>query len=216
MNIKFQTFCLLSLIQVIVCVCVCVCVYVHVHIIVYMSVSAYVCEHECVCVCMCVQFCVFSYSISNISNILSFISYVLCTLPYFHSLVFHMFMKDIYQIQCIYSFLQDVCVCAQARIYTEKLLVIILPAKKFCKQYFLFTQITVCLLLIIYTIKKGKCLNSVSDSFSKHRFFTLWKKSWLLFYMVQSLFIYMKRYLCSAHLNFGQSTHKFLHINQLC
>ena len=138
MNIKFQTFCLLSLIQVIVCVCVCV--YVHVHIIVYMSVSAYVCEHECVCVCMCVQFCVFSYSISNISNILSFISYVICTLPYFHSLVFHMFMKDIYQIQCIYSFLQDVCVCAQARIYTEKLLVIILPAKKFCKQYFVFTH----------------------------------------------------------------------------
>ena len=34
-------------------------------------------------------------------------------------------------------------------------------------------------------------------------------------YMVQSIFIYMKWFLCSAHLNFGNSTHKFLHINQI-
>ena len=33
--------------------------------------------------------------------------------------------------------------------------------------------------------------------------------------MVQSIFIYMKWFLCSAHLNFGNSTHKFLHINQI-
>ena len=33
-------------------------------------------------------------------------------------------------------------------------------------------------------------------------------------YIIQSIFIYMKLFLCSAHLNFGNSTHKFLHINQ--
>ena len=39
------------------------------------------------------------------------------------------------------------------------------------------------------------------------------KTSWLLFHMVQNIFIYMKWFLCSVHLNFGNSTHKFLHIN---
>ena len=33
-------------------------------------------------------------------------------------------------------------------------------------------------------------------------------------YMVQIILIYMNRFLCNAHLNFGNSTHKFLHINQ--
>ena len=32
--------------------------------------------------------------------------------------------------------------------------------------------------------------------------------------MAQSIFIYMKQFLCSVHLNFGNNTHKFLHINQ--
>ena len=33
--------------------------------------------------------------------------------------------------------------------------------------------------------------------------------------MIRSIFIYMKRFLRSAHLNFGNSTNKFLHINQI-
>ena len=85
-NIKFQTFCLLPLI---VCVCVSmyVCVYTCILLLTCQCLFKCVCEHKCVCVCtcMCMQFCVFSYSISNMkikfSNILCFISYVICTLP---------------------------------------------------------------------------------------------------------------------------------------
>lgn len=39
-----------------------------------------------------------------------------------------------------------------------------------------------------------------------------YEKGWLLFYMVQSIFISTKQLLCSAHLNFGNSTDKFLHL----
>ena len=90
-----------------------------------------------------------------------------------------------------------VCTC----VYTEKLLIIILPAKNFC------------LLLIIYTIKKVdvsvQCLTHFLNTISLH-----YEKKLIAFpynYMIQSI---MKWFLCSAHLNFGNSTHKFLDINQ--
>jgi len=90
-----------------------------------------------------------------------------------------------------------------------------------CKQYFLFTHSPLLFTInhLHYGGKKGRCFNSVFDSFSKHHFFTLWKKKKkkkksFSMYMVQSILIYVKQFLCNAHLNFGNSTHKFLHINQ--
>ena len=51
--------------------------------------------------------------------IFSFISYVICTLPFFNSLLFHIFMKDIYRYD-LHMHMRArprvcVCVCARAR-----------------------------------------------------------------------------------------------------
>ena len=74
----------------------------------------------CICVHVRVVMCVLLFNQQyehKISNILSFDSYAICTSQYIHPLLFQVLMKDIYQIQCIHSFIQgkglcvSVCVC---------------------------------------------------------------------------------------------------------
>ena len=71
------------------------------------------------------------------------------------------------------------CVCVCTHAYTEKLLVIILPANKFCKQYFCFTHGP----LIIYTIKKVdvsiQCLTHFLNTISLH--YQIMKKKLIAF-----------------------------------
>ena len=57
------------------------------------------------------------------------------------------------QIQCIYSFIQG-AVCQRVCTYAEKLLVIILEAKRFCKQYCFVPQIVYFCLSESFTLKK--------------------------------------------------------------
>ena len=45
-------------------------------------------------------------------------------------------------------------------------------------------------------------------------FLYIMKQKFIAFPYGTNILIYMKQFLRSAHLNFGNSTHKFLHINQ--
>ena len=54
--------------------------------------------------------------------------------------------------------------------------------------------------------------NATFDSFLNTIFFLHYEKSWLLFHMIQSIFIYMKGLFCSVSLNFGNSPDKYLHL----
>ena len=132
------------------CVCVCVCVYrsICTHVSVCQCVSMCVSQHVSACACSSVCFAIQSAIL--ILNFKHFVfdsyHYVICALRYLHSLLFHMFMKDIYQIQCIHSFVQGVvcqcqcvCVCVggggggggggHVCAGTQKLLVVILEAE---------------------------------------------------------------------------------------
>ena len=127
------------------CVCLCASIGAYVHVCLCVSMCVCECAHThlcglCVCVCVCACFATNNQQYEYlISNILSFVSYVRHTLQYTHLLLFQVFIKDIYnlhKIQCIHSFIQGVmCQClfvlVCAHVYTEKLLVNILEAKRF-------------------------------------------------------------------------------------
>ena len=108
------------------CVCVCVCVFAGVYVCVpvqvhmYMYAFAYVCQCVCECahtshVCICVHVVLgvlFWSKQSAIWIIFNFKRFVFWLL---YLLLFHVFMKDTYQIQHTHSFIQG-AVCQSVRV----------------------------------------------------------------------------------------------------
>ena len=91
----------------------------------------------------------------------------------------------------------------------------------------LFPKLT-CFCLIIYTKRKGRCFNesivnkenATFDSFSKHHFFTISKNKkqmnkldcFSTWYNYKAFLFIWNSYVCSASLNLGNSTDKFLNL----
>ena len=108
------------------CACANVCMCMFVYTGAYVPVSVYLCVSQCVFMsthaCQCVH--VFCYSISSMNIkfqtfFFPFDSYVICPLQHIHSLLFHVFMKDISQIQYAF-FLCGVNVPTQRHLNTKQ------------------------------------------------------------------------------------------------